>query len=251
MAKFIPHRPTEAAKAAAHAFYAGDDFVDDVAALDGVVDLKSAKARRAAQAAEAAAWNTPEMQDALTQDSLRALAEADKSSQERRYRVPANNDVQAIDRTRWPAVDAAFEPAPHQHSVDASGVADFALAGNARFTVVSNRTGTRFTFRVRQTQEGNPWFVSVLTGGDNTSDYTYLGTLFQDGAYRHGRKSTISATAPSAKAADWFFNKALRDPEAMAQCTVYHEGRCGRCGRVLTVPSSIASGIGPECAKHA
>ena len=31
---------------------------------------------------------------------------------------------------------------------------------------------------------------------------------------------------------------------------VWHEGRCGRCNRALTVPESIASGIGPECAKH-
>jgi hypothetical protein len=26
-----------------------------------------------------------------------------------------------------------------------------------------------------------------------------------------------------------------------------HEGRCGRCGRTLTVPESIDSGFGPEC----
>jgi predicted metal-dependent hydrolase len=30
---------------------------------------------------------------------------------------------------------------------------------------------------------------------------------------------------------------------------VHHEGKCGRCGRLLTVPSSIESGIGPECSK--
>jgi hypothetical protein len=29
---------------------------------------------------------------------------------------------------------------------------------------------------------------------------------------------------------------------------VWHEGRCGRCGRKLTVPESIESGFGPECA---
>jgi hypothetical protein len=30
---------------------------------------------------------------------------------------------------------------------------------------------------------------------------------------------------------------------------VWHEGKCGKCGRTLTVPSSIESGIGPECMK--
>jgi hypothetical protein len=28
---------------------------------------------------------------------------------------------------------------------------------------------------------------------------------------------------------------------------VWHEGRCGRCGRALTVPESVERGIGPEC----
>ena len=27
----------------------------------------------------------------------------------------------------------------------------------------------------------------------------------------------------------------------------WHEGRCGRCGRKLTVPESIEAGYGPEC----
>jgi hypothetical protein len=31
-------------------------------------------------------------------------------------------------------------------------------------------------------------------------------------------------------------------------CEVYHEGRCGRCNRKLTVPESIETGLGPECA---
>jgi len=29
---------------------------------------------------------------------------------------------------------------------------------------------------------------------------------------------------------------------------LHHEGKCGRCGRKLTVPLSIETGIGPECA---
>ena len=30
--------------------------------------------------------------------------------------------------------------------------------------------------------------------------------------------------------------------------TVFHDGKCGRCGRKLTVPESIQSGLGPVCA---
>jgi hypothetical protein len=31
---------------------------------------------------------------------------------------------------------------------------------------------------------------------------------------------------------------------------IHHEGRCGKCGRLLTVPESVETGIGPECAKR-
>ena len=48
----------------------------------------------------------------------------------------------------------------------------FALAGNATFTLVSERTGQRFTFRVRVSDDGRAHFVSVLTGPDNGGDYS-------------------------------------------------------------------------------
>lgn len=28
---------------------------------------------------------------------------------------------------------------------------------------------------------------------------------------------------------------------------MFHAGRCGRCGRLLTTPESIESGLGPDC----
>jgi Family of unknown function (DUF6011) len=128
-----------------------------------------------------------------------------------------------------------------KHTVN---LAQFALAGDARFTISNASTGNRFTFRVRKPQDDAPHFVSVLTGADNDNSYTYLGTIFSDGAYRHGRKSRISPDAPSAKAFDWTWQNRERLP---ANVKVNHEGKCGRCGRTLTVPESIESGFGPEC----
>lgn len=130
----------------------------------------------------------------------------------------------------------------------------FALAGNARLTLVSQRTGTRFTYRIKaKTVKGGeapaaPWFVSLLSGQDNDGDYTFLGTIFDDRVtYRHGRKATVSPDAPSAKGFAWAWSF-LAKGELPPGCEVWHEGRCGRCGRALTVPSSIAQGLGPECA---
>ena len=147
---------------------------------------------------------------------------------------------------------------------EADSVRRFALGGNARFTLVSVKTKTRFTFRVaapKQSLDGEKtcqeeatlWFVSVLTGADNESAFSYLGCLRSHPAgvrFDHGRKSRLSPDAPSAKAFRWFWGQVAKG--GLPECVeVWHEGRCCRCGRALTVPASIASGIGPECAELA
>lgn len=58
----------------------------------------------------------------------------------------------------------------------------FALAGNATLTVVSRKTGTRFTYKIQAPKDSDPgnnpiWFVKGLTGSDNESDFTYLGQI--------------------------------------------------------------------------
>lgn len=127
----------------------------------------------------------------------------------------------------------------------------FLLAGNAYATLVSERTNERFTFRVVKADKkpGDtrepPHFVSVLTSPDV---YTYMGVIFGGKVYSHGRKSKITSDAPSAKAFAWFW-KNLSSGYISPACQLWHEGRCGRCGRRLTVPESIDTGMGPECAK--
>lgn len=57
-------------------------------------------------------------------------------------------------------------------------IRNFLLAGKAIFTVVSKKSGNRFTYKVKKYDNGDLWFVSVLTGPDNYSSYSYLGTIF-------------------------------------------------------------------------
>lgn len=127
---------------------------------------------------------------------------------------------------------------------------DYILGGNAVVTLVSKRSGDRFTYRVQQAQprEGqaqSPYFVAVLIGPDNRHDYRFLGTIFPDGNYRHGKKSQIPEEAPSAKAWAWTWVHLDTD-----QVEVWHEGTCSRCGRALTDPASIERGLGPICAER-
>lgn len=134
----------------------------------------------------------------------------------------------------------------------------FLYAGNATLTVKSLRTGTRFTYRIKEApgfpgKDPGPvgWFVAVLTGPDNTADYTYLGHIFRESRdYVHGKKSKIGIGADSAIAFEWFYGSiVLAGALRPTVLQVWHEGRCGRCNRKLTVPESIESGFGADCAE--
>jgi len=123
----------------------------------------------------------------------------------------------------------------------------FALAGNATFTAVSAKTGVRFTFKVRQPDDNSPHFVSLLSGPDNESSYTFMGTIFNGNDFRMGKKSRITPDAPSAKAFNYVWNH-RNDNDLPEKVQIFHENKCCRCGRKLTTPESVSLGIGPECA---
>lgn len=123
----------------------------------------------------------------------------------------------------------------------------FILGGNATVTFRSKSTGNRFTYRVRLSEDGRMYFVSLLVGENNNSDYQYLGHIFNDTLlYVHGRKSKIGQDAPSSVAFRWVWKQLTQQrlPDALE---IWHDGTCGRCGRKLTVPESVKSGFGPEC----
>ena len=133
----------------------------------------------------------------------------------------------------------------------------FLLAGNSTLTIVNDETGNRFTYKVRKKEvensgaQVNLYFVSLLNGPDNENDFCYLGTIFFNGNgqgdFRTTRNSKVTGDAPSFKAFKWLFSMLQKEAELPDKVKFYHEGRCGRCGRTLTVPESIESGYGPEC----
>lgn len=153
-----------------------------------------------------------------------------------------------------PADDA---PGPRAELVDPIATVAFMLAGNAYVTFQSRRTDTRFTYRIELAPpragagawDKPPHFVSVLTGPDNDRSYQYLGCIYGRKVYAHGKKSRISPDAPSAVAFAWVW-KRLSAGQIHPELGVWHEGRCGRCGRRLTTPESIETGLGPVCARR-
>lgn len=127
---------------------------------------------------------------------------------------------------------------------------EFMLGGSATVTIASARTGVRFTFKVNASDNPSLWFVQLMNGADNESDFAYMGTI-RDGAYRpgHPNKTRVGASAPSAKAFAWTWERLAADrlPDGLE---IWHEGRCGRCNRKLTVPDSVEAGFGPDCSEH-
>lgn len=131
-------------------------------------------------------------------------------------------------------------------------IRNFILGGKATFTLKSLQSGHHITYKVQESDNKKGFFfISVLTGPDNWSNYSYLGTIHTHGTrleYRYGTKSRIGSNAASAKAAAWFFGN-LNAGHLAPSCEFYHEDKCCRCGRKLTTPDSVTNGIGPECMK--
>jgi hypothetical protein len=129
----------------------------------------------------------------------------------------------------------------------------FLLAGNATLTVQSRKTGARFTYKVRKSKDGKCFFVSLLNGPDNENSFRWFGTIVQSEqglVFRHGKpdRTPITPDAPSAQGFAWLARNLNNPVNLSNNVQVHHEGKCCRCGRKLTVPASIESGIGPECA---
>lgn len=99
-------------------------------------------------------------------------------------------------------------------------------------------------------QERHPfWFVSLVKGAIGDTKPRYLGIIDAKGF--RTTKATMknkSATADNIN----LFGDTLRSLDGGASIAhavrIWHTGRCGRCAKALSVPTSIATGLGPICA---
>jgi len=138
----------------------------------------------------------------------------------------------------------------HAGFENAADALDFIFSGKAVVTLTSAATGTHFTFKVSE-KDGEVFFVKHLFGPDNSwnGDWAFLGFIrAKDGV----PTSTLLAgksgkpEAPSFEAFNWTLSNLNRGgiPDAL---TIQHNDSCGRCGRELTDPVSVATGLGPIC----
>lgn len=142
--------------------------------------------------------------------------------------------------------------------LDVAKVITYIGAGDATVTFVSRATGNRLTYRfarpVEMPDRPRPIWVQLLNGPDNENDYTFLGTIWPNSPqwmFRYKANDAVPENATSVKTMRWLVHAINTRPDNLLdEVDVWHEGKCGRCGRKLTVPASIESGFGPECVKH-
>ena len=137
-------------------------------------------------------------------------------------------------------------------AMDPKYVVEYALASDAILTLESKATSDHYTYRIREFPDRMPplYWVGILSGPDNTNDYTSLGRISR-GIFVWNLNSTVSREAPSFKAFNWMWERLVAEEyhAVSTQCTIYHSGRCSRCNRLLTDPVSVERGLGPVCRK--
>lgn len=159
---------------------------------------------------------------------------------------------------------------PRGQLTDWDAVRAYIFAGKAVFTLHNPKTGVRLTYKVTakkaeftlaktMAMQGSPepenfvtHFVTLLRGPDNTTDFAYMGVLRKPGNFFITTKSQVTRHPVSYRALVWFLDAMRNGREILGgnPMEFWHSGRCGCCGRLLTVPDSVSRGIGPECAKR-
>jgi uncharacterized protein DUF6011 len=126
---------------------------------------------------------------------------------------------------------------------------------NGRYTIRNRRSGEHRTFELKTQAEDSKFapgkrVVALLTGPDNTSDYTGFGFVEDFGIQvwkskrgENGQKSMHEQYADLlwSLALDGAFSRYAETYEFLM------EGTCAVCNRVLTEPLSLTTGIGPVC----
>ena len=138
---------------------------------------------------------------------------------------------------------------------DVQDIRDYMFGGKAEFTLHSLKTDNHFTYKIiyhspdPERLPKKPWLF-YLSGNDNVSDWEY-GFKFE-----YSKITGVIGISMTRKSPDitsnsmiairwfvWMLNKGVvsDDLEFM------HSGKCSACGRKLTTPESIRTGMGPVC----
>lgn len=131
----------------------------------------------------------------------------------------------------------------------------FMLAGRAEFILHSTKTKDNFKYRIDRKESSNDkyefvYFINILHG----SEKTYAGHMWFDDKtnefyFSKGAKGQIDPKDLYIRSLLFVLNKLVKG-DIVGNLEVYHLGKCGHCGKKLTTPESIITGLGPTCSKN-
>lgn len=154
------------------------------------------------------------------------------------------------------------------HLIDLEWALDFILAGKSKFILVSGISGVRLSISLKsvpaynrtsstQPEPKEPSQFRSTTKANNERAYFittcrgFIGTLLFDTGTQHFKivepKNRDVLTDDIYKHSLLYVLNALLDERFDIPVQIFHTGYCGKCGRKLTTPQSIQTGLGPTC----
>lgn len=148
----------------------------------------------------------------------------------------------------------AIEKSPDGR-IEQSKALQFILAGKSEFILHSTKTNEDFKFQIVKKDSTNSkykyvYFLNVISGHEKI----YAGHLFFNEdtrmfEFNQGKKGKVAANELNIRSLLFVLNKLIRC-EHVGNLEVFHVGKCGKCGKKLTTPESILTGLGPTCSEN-
>lgn len=143
--------------------------------------------------------------------------------------------------------------------VKQSNALNFMLAGNSEFILYSTKTQDKFRYTLKKKKANKE-------SNNENEEYIYFLNMYNNGSMEYqgiiafnsslnqfkfykGSKGLGNSSDVRIRSLEFVLNK-LFTGQTVGNLIVYHVGKCGRCGKKLTDPESILTGLGPSCSKY-
>ena len=122
-------------------------------------------------------------------------------------------------------------------------ILQFVLGGKSIFTVVDGSNHYTYKIQRKKTDDNSKIFWCSAIRAGKVMYFGYIKISGNRLKYKHNTKNGIGFSDSSTR----IFQTLISTRGA--GMTIYHMGRCGCCGKMLTDPDSISRGFGPDCWK--
>lgn len=127
------------------------------------------------------------------------------------------------------------------------------ISGGKGIVTLQSPTGKHHTYEFRRPNDEDVFPKDTLFVYTLVKDFTWMYVGMYSSSYKSfklTRASRFRSSSPIVKGARYIV-KLARNPGSIKEdrMQIYHEGTCSVCGRKLTSPKSIQTGMGPQCRK--